>query len=130
MKSDARFALALALVLLAYVLQSFTGTIVKPVVDLLFILLFLLVLIDPRWPKLGIAAGLVAVPVLQEGGQLLLAWLANGHSVRREGLSDPDADAKPQLVVTNRVTTVVLRNIRLPQPRSRATLGTTSPATG
>lgn len=63
MKSEARYALALGLLLLAYVLQSFTGSVVEPAVDLLFILLFLLVLIDPHWPKLGIAAGLLAVAV-------------------------------------------------------------------
>ncbi len=76
MKSEARFALALALLLLAYVLQSFTGTIVEPVVDLLFILLFLLVLIDPRWPKLGIAAGLIAVAV---SASLTLAYGATDN---------------------------------------------------
>jgi voltage-gated potassium channel Kch len=76
MKTEARFALALALLLLAYVLQSFTGTIVEPVVDLLFILLFLLVLIDPRWPKLGIAAGLIAVAV---SASLTLAYGATDN---------------------------------------------------
>ncbi|MEK9737549.1 MAG: potassium channel family protein [Candidatus Nanopelagicales bacterium] len=76
MKSEARFALALALLLLAYVLQGFTGTIVEPLVDLLFILLFLIVLIDPTWPKLGIAAGLLAVAV---SASLTLAYGATDN---------------------------------------------------
>lgn len=76
MRTEARYALALGLLLLAYVLQSFTGTFVEPIVDLLFILLFLIVLIDPHWPKVGIAAGLLAVAV---SASLTLAYGATGN---------------------------------------------------
>lgn len=63
MKSEARYGVALALLLLVYVLQGFRGSFVEPIVDLLLVLLFLVILIDPRWPRVGIWAGLLAVAI-------------------------------------------------------------------